>query len=217
MGMKQELFLHLCFTVMSQAEGSRVLLLAVGNWDLNVWVFILKASVRFWVFVCLFAFFPPPSLSGSAGEWDLYGTIWQFSLPLSPSSHWLGEPWVLRKPGGSPRPSQEPLWLQPVVAQRAKEEKETLERALRRGEDNSHFPGRGGLSAAQLFFLKMSERKKKVSRELSPADSTIGVSKIVLRRVIVLSWKHLPGSLGLTNFTNNELHLRNLHVNHKIT
>lgn len=171
-----------------------------------------------YLFVYLLFFLTPPSLSGSAGEWDFYGTIWQFFFPLSPSSHWLREPWVLRRPGGSPRPAQEPLWLQPIIAQRAKEEKQSLERALRRGEDNSHFPGGGGgLSAAQLFFLEMSERKKKVSRELSPADSTIGVSKIVLRTVIVLSWKHLPGSLGLTNFTNNELHLRNRHVNHKIT
>lgn len=159
MGMKQELFLHLCFTMMSQAEGSRVLLLAVGNWDLNVWVFILKASVHFGVFVCLFAFFlTPPSLSGSAGEWDFYGTIWQFSFPLSPSSHWLGEPWVLRKPGGSPRPAQEPLGLQPIIEQRAKEEKQSLERALRRGEDNSHFPG-GGDDSCSFWKCQRGRRK----------------------------------------------------------
>ena len=45
--------------------------------------------------------FSPQSLSGSTQEGDRSGTVWQSSLPLSPSS-FLGRPWAPRRTGDSP-------------------------------------------------------------------------------------------------------------------
>lgn len=82
------------------------------------------------------------------------------------------------------------------------------------GEDNMSncFPGTGDCKQHSCSFWKCQREGKKVPRELSSSESTIGGSRIVLHTVISFYWKHCSGSPGPTKFPNSKHYLKNRHI-----
>lgn len=138
------------------------------------------------------------------------------NMSLQPYLAKDAESWVTWTPVPNPGPDNSPtackgkdnfpaMWLFKKTWK-----KHSLQSSQKGGEDNigNCFPGTGDRKQHSCSFWKCQRARKKVPRELSSSESTIGGSRIMLHMIISFFWKHCSGSPGLTNFPNNKYYLK---------